>query len=915
MNNLKITQKLRKIYRQQTLFVLSLLFIFSLNLAPIMAQTTSNKITDKNPHQLVIEGQKYYQQQKYKEAAELLQQAVKNYQQQGDNINAAMASSNLSLVYQQQGKWQEAKNTIEQSLNLLEKQPKTPESLKVEAQSLDIQGHIAKETGEPAAAFKIWQKAEQIYNQNANHRGLMQNKINQTQVLQDLGMYPRSCDMLLNLLGIDLAKFGQQLNINLRSCISLSGLNLTQSEKFTKLVINNIPQDMENPLKFKLLNNLANVLLQIVGIATIDNSYKNNTVEQLLKEAEKYSSNSQERAIVYMSLGNVAKTHVDTQLSLVKKEHLNFSKDDPYSLSNKINESLCYYEKALAQSSSITLKIQSQINQLHIVLIKNQIFPEQKIITEAQKIWHNFQTEISSLPVNKTLIFAKIKIAQIILEYPEHIKNNSFNQEEIRRLLLSTNTQAKQLENKQAEAYTLSYLGKLYEINEQWTEAEKSTKEAIKIAPIYANSLENRQGDYLNYQLSSQLGDIFFHKYNQSSSEKDLEKAVNSYTQAFNILKSIRQDLVGLNPDIQVFFNNKIEPFYRKLADLDLTLANFMPNGEKKQQQLDQSRQVIEALQLEELNNFFRIICLNPNPEQIDKIDGKTVIIYPIILPDRLEVIFSYRNHNQIVFSRHTEKIKKEVVEETIKQLTNNLATTDNRDEFDKDKEAKTIYQWLLKDFETTELKTWKQQLNNQNINLVFVLDGVLRSVPMAVLYDGNKYLIEKYAIATTPSLQLLSSNKITELKLNALTGGVSKSYHELPELKNTEDELKEIQRLGISGEPLLNDDFTKKNLSDRIKESSFNILHLSTHAKYDSQPEETYFITADSQINILELKTILEDRNNANPIELLVLSACETAKSQAENKRSPLGLAGVALRSGARSTLASLWAVDQEST
>lgn len=55
-----------------------------------------------------------------------------------------------------------------------------------------------------------------------------------------------------------------------------------------------------------------------------------------------------------------------------------------------------------------------------------------------------------------------------------------------------------------------------------------------------------------------------------------------------------------------------------------------------------------------------------------------------------------------------------------------------------------------------------------------------------------------------------------------------------------------------------------------------------------------------------------MRDRQNRRPIEILILSACQTA---AGDKRAALGLAGVAVRSGARSTIATLWSVQDNST
>jgi CHAT domain-containing protein len=88
----------------------------------------------------------------------------------------------------------------------------------------------------------------------------------------------------------------------------------------------------------------------------------------------------------------------------------------------------------------------------------------------------------------------------------------------------------------------------------------------------------------------------------------------------------------------------------------------------------------------------------------------------------------------------------------------------------------------------------------------------------------------------------------------------------------------------------------------------------LATHGQFGSNPDETFVLAWDTPIKVREFQNLLRsrERGDSNPVELLVLSACQTA---AGDKQAALGLAGMAVRSGARSTLATLWAVKDEST
>ncbi|MHC5833097.1 MAG: CHAT domain-containing protein, partial [Nostoc sp.] len=81
---------------------------------------------------------------------------------------------------------------------------------------------------------------------------------------------------------------------------------------------------------------------------------------------------------------------------------------------------------------------------------------------------------------------------------------------------------------------------------------------------------------------------------------------------------------------------------------------------------------------------------------------------------------------------------------------------------------------------------------------------------------------------------------------------------------------------------------------------------------QFSSRLEDTFLLTWDGKVNVKELSELLKNRGNdpSKAIELLVLSACDTA---AGDDRAVLGLAGLAVKSGARSTIATLWPVKDQ--
>jgi CHAT domain-containing protein len=374
----------------------------------------------------------------------------------------------------------------------------------------------------------------------------------------------------------------------------------------------------------------------------------------------------------------------------------------------------------------------------------------------------------------------------------------------------------------------------------------------------------------------------------------DLSGAISAYTEAVNTLKSLRSDLAAINPDVQFSFQESVEPVYRQLVSL---LLKSNPDQNK----LKQAREVIESLQIAELDNFFREACLDAKPQQIDELDAQAAVIYPIILPDRLEVILSQPGKP---LKQYTTNLPQTEVEKVLGQLLESLNPFFSSEE--RLRVSQQVYDWLIRPVEA-ELVT------NQVKTLVFVQDGLLRNLPMSALYDGKSYLLEKYSIAVAPGLSLVAPKALAQQQIKVLTGGLTESRQGFSALPGVQIEVNKIAA-GVPSKIFLNGDFTQSNLQKQIQGTTFPVVHLATHGQFSSNPEETFILTWDEKVRVKEFENLLRFRQqgNINAIELLVLSACQTA---AGDKRAALGLAGVAVRSGARSTLATLWSVKDEST
>lgn len=141
---------------------------------------------------------------------------------------------------------------------------------------------------------------------------------------------------------------------------------------------------------------------------------------------------------------------------------------------------------------------------------------------------------------------------------------------------------------------------------------------------------------------------------------------------------------------------------------------------------------------------------------------------------------------------------------------------------------------------------------------------------------------------------------------------GLSQAREGFSALPNVTVEIERI-KAEITSQVLLNKSFTHEAFQNQIDSTPWSIVHLATHAQFSSNAENTFILTWDGRIDVKQLDQLLRTREgNIRPIELLVLSACQTATG---DQRAALGMAGVAVLSGARSTLASLWSVSDRST
>ena len=589
--------------------------------------------------------------------------------------------------------------------------------------------------------------------------------------------------------------------------------------------------------------------LQLAG----DLKQSRKVLNQSLKIAQKLNS-SQNVSAAFLSLGNTARVEQ------------NFS------------QAIQYYQQAVKVTTNPTTKVRATINQLNILVNKGKI-------EAAKALLPQIEAQLNNLPPSQTNIYARINLVQSLLKL-------NTKPETIAQISATAVQQAKNLADKRAESFALGTLGSVYEQTKQFSNAEKLTQQALTIA-------QTINAPDISYRWHWQLGRLL-------GKQGEIQNAITSYDNAVNNLQSLRSDLVAVNRDVQYSFRESVEPVYRESVALLLQSQQSNPN----EKTLDKARQRIESLQLAELDNYFRQACIDAQKVVLDKVvdeDNPTAaIIYPIILPQQLQVIVKIPNQP---LRNYTINKSQSEVEKLLTTLREYLEQPDRVEEVQS--LSQQVYGWLIKNIESDLQKSGVK-------TLVFVLDGALRNIPMAILYDGEQYILEKYAVSLSLGLQLLTPKPLSEEPLKVLAAGLVEPPAEFnrrfPALPGINFEFNLINKAGVSKKQLLNQEFTSTSLEKNVNTTPFNILHLATHGVFSSQPENTYILAADGKINVTQFDILLRrrDESRSQDLEMLVLSACQTA---AGDNRATLGLAGVSVKAGARSTLASLWNVNDKST
>ena len=448
-------------------------------------------------------------------------------------------------------------------------------------------------------------------------------------------------------------------------------------------------------------------------------------------------------------------------------------------------------------------------------------------------------------------------------------------------------TIAEEQDDRRALSYALGYLGYLYETESRLDEAMQLTRKAL----FAAQSVDAPESLYRwQWQLGRQL-----------AATGQLDAAIDSYRQAALTLQPIRIEVAQASSDGALIGQETVKPMFFELADLLLQRASLSEDGQTSEEYLFAARDAIEAYKTAELRDYFKDDCVDAARSRVtrfDRLSPDTAVIYPILFPSRLELLMSLpsglkRISVPVPAEQLTEKIR------TFRRLVEKRTTREYVPH------AQQLYDWLIRPLET--------DLSQQQITtLVFVPDGALRTIPLGALHDGSSFLIRKFALALTPGLTLTDPQPLKREQLRILAAGLTQSVQGFPPLPYVEAEIDSIHQL-YKSDQLMNDAFQSLRLERELRDGRYEVLHIATHGEFSTDANDSFLLTFDGKLTMQGLKHLVGlYRFRQDALELLTLSACQTGVG---DDRAALGLAGVALKAGARSALATLWFINDEAS
>ena len=498
------------------------------------------------------------------------------------------------------------------------------------------------------------------------------------------------------------------------------------------------------------------------------------------------------------------------------------------------------------------------------------------------------------------------------------------------------------------QAILLGSLGTLAQVTGKPEQAWTTHIKALRLSQTQGDK-EAEANKVNEIEIFSNLGQLM-------EEQNQPRLAIFFYKQAIAQVETIRQDLQQLERSAQQQHTASIEGLYRTVADLLLQqnrvvealqilellklqeVKSYFHSGQEDAEALNAPS---EAALLDVFNNLSEEITLAefiqhpaatslggaPSPNQptgtetdtlelqsIEKLQAalaeqplRTAALYPLILEDRLELILLLPDGR---FAHRTTQVTRSELSQTVRTLQKNLSGGI----LDSTADAQRLYGWIMGEMESVLVE---QQIEN----IVYLPDGILRYIPIAVLHDGKDWFAEKYQShnITAASIGNLTTKSPAAMSVlaGAFTNDIGSHTVEIGEetfvlegLKFARQEIEKVKASLPNTTELIDRDFSAEKTLDAMVNQ--RIVHFATHAKFiPGQPEDSFILFGNG--DTANLRDV--GKWNLENVELVVFSACQTAMSAEAEGKEFLGLGFQVQEAGAGAAIASLWSVNDNAT
>lgn len=624
---------------------------------------------------------------------------------------------------------------------------------------------------------------------------------------------------------------------------------------------------------------------------------------------------------------NLARTHVPEMLI-----HALNTQGNVLTQHKNYQEALKIYQEALTQNQEPRSHAQVFINlaQLWIEIgthagTKDKMLyhnNQEELSNKILEVLNHAQEKIDLLPdqEDKAVLILRFVQATLSVLGQQHLSQAHRTKLTERTYRFLTHFPAHSKLSARTRSYLKGYLGEWYHLQGRLDQALSSTRQALFFA-------QEVQADDILYVWEQQLGQFY-------QQQGEMQRATEAYRRALWHLNKVRSALIAMQQwGKQSFRESRIGQTYLQLNTLLLRqAAQSSSQDEQRQCFLNQAQEVIEQFKESELESYLRDACsikwsrmreqkkssplemdcsktsvninkdtaLSNTEQYSDSNKERLFILYPIVYPDHIDLLLKSPEKTISFQVSVTRSHLNEAIDNFLVRLSSK-----NSDPRKILVYAQQLYQWLIQPVET---------YLDRVETLMVIPDEKLRALPFAALHDGQQYLFEKYPLATTINFTLTNVQQPSKPAKILLAGYPLEKPDSIDRrLEFAQEELKILRNVYQDADQLTDASFTKENFQHSMTAKLYDIIHLATHSQFEENPNKTGVETSDERIKLQDFQEFVDLNDfRGHSIELLTLSACETAQG---NDRAALGLAGMTIKVGVKSVLASLWQVDDLST